>query len=57
MDTANFPRNVTFEPTPIGQTLTKTISLRCGVPVDFEYQLVYVKSHPAFSINAMKGMF
>ena len=55
MNTAKFPQSVTFPPTPIGQTRSKTISLRCDVPINFEYELSFLQIHPAFNASPMKG--
>ena len=56
IDTTKFPRHVKFPSTPIGQTRTKTVSLECGVPVDFEYQLSYLQRHPAFTVEPLSGL-
>ena len=55
LNTAKFPRHVKFPSTPIGQTRTKTVSLECDVPIQFEYQLTYLQSHPAFTVEPMNG--
>lgn len=55
MSTASFPHHVDFEPTPVGQSQTKSITLKCDIPVEFEYQLSYVTGHPAFAVDKMKG--
>lgn len=55
MNTDHFPRSVTFAPIPVGQNQTKTISLKCDIPVDFEFRLSYDKLHPSFTVDKMKG--
>lgn len=56
MDVSHVPRSITFQPTPIGQSRTHLLSLQSDIPVDFEYELEYEDSHPAFTITPMKGM-
>ena len=56
MSTANFPRYVNFDPTPIGSSRTKTLTLQCDIPVEFEYQLTYIQKNPAFAVKEMKGI-
>ena len=55
MNTAQFPKSVKFPPTAIGQSKTKTLSLECGIPIDFEFQLLCLQPHPAFTVSPMKG--
>ena len=55
MNIAHFPRSVTFTPIPIGQTQTRMICLKSDIPVKFDYQLSFVKRHPAFTVKGMKG--
>lgn len=55
MNTAQFPKSVKFPPTAIGQSKTKTLSLECGIPIDFEFQLSCLQPHPAFTVSPMKG--
>lgn len=56
LNTASFPRHVTFSPTPIGVSQTKTVHLRSEIPVEFEYKLSYLQSNPAYSIEKMQGL-
>lgn len=55
MNTAKFPKSVVFPRTPIGQSRTRTVTLECDVPMDFEFQLSYVQPHPAFTVGPMQG--
>lgn len=51
-----FPRNVTFGQSPLCEVATKSISLRCSVPVDFSYELEVVKPHPYYRIEPQSGI-
>ena len=35
----------------------KIIPLRCSAPIDFEFQLTYLQSHPAFTVEPMEGLY
>nr|XP_002733102.1 PREDICTED: primary ciliary dyskinesia protein 1-like [Saccoglossus kowalevskii] len=56
MNTADFPEIVHFPPVPLSHSLSKIIPLRCNAPIDFEYQLTYLESHPAFSVSPLSGI-
>ncbi len=55
INTAQFPQSVVFPTTPLGQSKTKTLSLKCDVPIDFEFELSFLEEHPAFTVAPMKG--
>ncbi|XP_078572039.1 cilia- and flagella-associated protein 221-like [Branchiostoma floridae x Branchiostoma japonicum] len=55
MNTADFPSQVTFPPTPIGQIRVKKIPLRCNAPIDFEFQISFIQPHPAFKVEPQTG--
>ncbi|KAK6165253.1 hypothetical protein SNE40_022213 [Patella caerulea] len=50
-----FPQNFVFPPVPVGETMSQTFPLKCEVPVDFEYQLEYIRPHPFFTVKPMSG--
>ena len=52
----DFPRNITFGQSPLCETMTKTITLQCSVPVDFSFDLEVVKPHPYFRIEPQSGI-
>lgn len=56
MSTKQFPRNFTFPVTQVGERTSEVFPLRCMAPIDFEFELVYVQSHPAFNIHPMSGI-
>ena len=35
--------------------ITHVIPLKCSIPVDFEFTLSHVQTHPAFSVDPMSG--
>jgi len=52
----DFPRNISFGSSPLCETATRVISLRCSVPVDFSFDIEVVKPHPYFRVEPLKGI-
>lgn len=56
MSTKDFPDQFTFPITPVGHRVSHGFPLRCMAPVDFEFELIYIQPHPAFTIQPMAGI-
>eukprot|EP00794_Sanderia_malayensis_P003528 gene3528-4029_t len=56
MDIADFPSNVYFSPTAIGQTKTKIIPLKCSSQVNFDFQISFLQRHSAFDVQPLSGV-
>ncbi|XP_067929901.1 cilia- and flagella-associated protein 221-like [Watersipora subatra] len=56
MDTSEFPAQLKFPLTNIGQRRTHTFTLSCRVPVDFEFQLTKVQDDEAFTVTPLQGL-
>jgi len=52
----DFPRNISFGQSPLCEKATRTITLKCSVPVDFSFDLEVVKPHPYFRIEPQTGI-
>ncbi|XP_038645746.1 cilia- and flagella-associated protein 221 isoform X1 [Scyliorhinus canicula] len=52
----NFPTSLAIKDIPLGQSKEITIPLRCSCPVDFEFQLNFLQSHHAFTIQPTAGI-
>lgn len=57
MDLSGFPKKLVFDTTSskLGETRRKLLPLRSPCPVDFEYQITILQSHPALSVHPMSG--
>ncbi|KAF7689707.1 cilia- and flagella-associated protein 221 [Silurus meridionalis] len=56
IDDLNIPPQIDLSPVPLGQSSTYALPLRCSSPVDFEFQVYYLSSHEAFSIQPLSGV-
>jgi hypothetical protein len=56
MDTSQFPRDITFAATPLNQSKVQVFSLQNPIPVQFEFQLLLLSQHPAFTVEPMDGI-
>lgn len=56
MSTKDFPQQFSFPVTPVGHRESRGFPLRCMAPVDFEFELIYIQPHPAFTIHPMAGI-
>lgn len=52
-----FPKLIEFGECRLGQTYTKKIPIRCNVPIEFEYELTMVNSHPDISVYELDYIF
>lgn len=50
------PRIVDFGRVPIGSSRTKVIPLNCKIPINFEFEITVLESHPDFEIGPLTGM-
>ncbi|XP_072434429.1 cilia- and flagella-associated protein 221 [Chiloscyllium punctatum] len=51
-----FPTYLTVGDVPLGQSKEINIPLRCSCPVDFEFQISFLQSHRAFTIQPTAGI-
>ncbi|XP_034031522.1 cilia- and flagella-associated protein 221 [Thalassophryne amazonica] len=56
IDDLCFPPRIDLPATPLGQSVSRTIPLRCSCPVDFEFQVDIIETHKAFSIHPLTGV-
>lgn len=49
------PSAVDFGVCPIQTPTVKSFSIKCNVPIDFEYKISILSSHPAFALSSMLG--
>ncbi|XP_078408496.1 cilia- and flagella-associated protein 221 isoform X2 [Cetorhinus maximus] len=52
----DFPTYLTVKDVPLGQSKEITIPLCCSCPVDFEFQLNFLQTHHAFTIQPTAGI-
>ena len=51
----DFPRVMAFGNCPLVEPATRSITLRCTIPVAFSFKLEVVRPHPYFSIQPQEG--
>lgn len=52
----SLPRLVDFGAVAIGSTRTKVIPLTCKIPINFEFRIDLVQTHPAFEVTPLEGI-
>lgn len=50
------PRIIDFGKVPIGTQKTKSIPLSCKIPIQFEYEIALLESHPDFDVTPLDGV-
>jgi hypothetical protein len=53
---AKLPRDVDFGKCAVGCQVTRTVTVECKVPVEFEFQVVQVQPNPHFMVQPAKGI-
>ncbi|KAF6733336.1 Cilia- and flagella-associated protein 221 [Oryzias melastigma] len=56
IDDLHIPAHIDLSAVPLGQSVQRTIPLRCSCPVDFEFQVLVIQSHEAFSVQPLSGV-
>ncbi|PIK57014.1 putative primary ciliary dyskinesia protein 1-like [Apostichopus japonicus] len=56
MDVSDFPSVYSFPQTPVSQSITKEIPLRCKAPVDFEFYISFPQPNPSFTVEPLTGV-
>jgi len=50
------PRVIDFGRVAIGTTKTKTVPLKCTIPISFEYEIEMLATHPNITVAPLKGV-
>eukprot|EP00927_Polykrikos_kofoidii_P038239 TRINITY_DN32553_c0_g1_i1.p1 TRINITY_DN32553_c0_g1~~TRINITY_DN32553_c0_g1_i1.p1 ORF type:complete len:867 (-),score=193.80 TRINITY_DN32553_c0_g1_i1:38-2557(-) len=50
------PKIVDFGRVPVGTSRTKVIPLTCKIPIQFEFQIEVLQTHPDFEVTPMSGV-
>ncbi|CAK8672316.1 unnamed protein product [Clavelina lepadiformis] len=58
MDTSKFPRKLVFPSsgTILGESCSKILPLSSDCPVEFEFQITILQSHPSFKVEPLSGV-
>uniref|UniRef100_A0A3P9LAG1 Cep192-like domain-containing protein n=1 Tax=Oryzias latipes TaxID=8090 RepID=A0A3P9LAG1_ORYLA len=56
IDDLHIPAHIDLAAVPLGQSVQRVIPLRCRCPVDFEFQVLLIQSHEAFSVQPLAGV-
>lgn len=56
LNETKFPTRVDFGVCALSDTRVKPVVIACKVPIDFEFEITYVKRNPLFSISPMRGI-
>ncbi|RVE75322.1 hypothetical protein OJAV_G00015970 [Oryzias javanicus] len=56
IDDLHIPAHIDLSAVPLGQSVQRVIPLRCSCPVDFEFQVLVIQSHEAFSVQPLSGV-
>ena len=51
----NFPSNYSFPNIALGKSMTKSFTMRSTAPIEFEYIIDILQTHPAFTIEPLEG--
>ncbi|CAJ1087065.1 cilia- and flagella-associated protein 221 isoform X2 [Xyrichtys novacula] len=52
----HIPAQINLPAVPLGQSISHAIPLRCSCPIDFEFQVLVLQPHEAFSIHPLSGV-
>ncbi|KAG4108040.1 hypothetical protein H8356DRAFT_1379827 [Neocallimastix lanati (nom. inval.)] len=52
----DFPKRINFGQVPLAYTKTKTIPIKCNIPIDFEYKIEITEPNPFYNIYPLKGI-
>lgn len=55
MSKSSFPTEVNFGKCPVGSSTTRTVVLKCDVPVDFQFVVDILKPNANFKLSALEG--
>jgi len=57
IDTSEFPKNISFSVSgkSLGQTFTRKINIHSKCPINFQFQILILQSHPSFSVTPSSG--
>lgn len=56
LNETKFPTRVDFGVCALSDTRVKPVVIACKVPIDFEFEITYVKRNPLFSVAPMRGI-
>ncbi|XP_018587849.1 cilia- and flagella-associated protein 221 isoform X2 [Scleropages formosus] len=52
----HIPAHISLSPSALGQSVSRSITLKCSCSVDFEFQVHFVQPHRAFSVQPLSGV-